>query len=349
MDVLIIYQYCTFGGVERVVLNRAQAFKTSDYNVHLSVGYLHDSGALKSFQDYISEHGLNNHLKAFLISNSTNLNYDAYDYIFIIDTPQVFGQIQNVDNVFIECHTSYIENRQYLGNIPENIQGIIVPSKSFRSLILDEFSQLPPVFVIPNPVPENFYSFDSHAEIYFVKRPITYFGRLDSWKNYDEALRIFSYFSNDPDKMFIIIGNGADDKKILKSLEKDGLLAKSLLRSGIEFDHATYLINLVKAHKGVFISPSKGESFGLSVAEFMCGGVPVLVSKIPAHEELLEDDEKFLYPLGDLQTAKKKITQIFQNWETYSVKMTEYAQKFRGHQFLKAWDEFINTNRRSED
>jgi len=342
MDVLIIYQFCTFGGVERVVLNRAEAYKKTNRDINLSVAYLHDSGALKSFQDYILAHDLNDLLSAFLITGRFFPELSRYDLIFVIDTPQVLDRLSNLDNVFIECHTPYINNRQYLRDIPKNIKGIIVPSKTFGDLIDREFIDLPPIYVLPNLVPDMFFETIPYSENeIFSKRPITYFARLDELKNFDEAARIFEFYSKDDEMMFIVIGNGADSDERLSHLKGKGLLAKSLLRGGIDFDKAPYLINLVKHHRGVFISPSKAESFGLSAAEFISGGVPVLLSDIPEHRALVESDERFLYPLGDIFTTKDKMDFLIKNWTDMSHQVGQFARKFHAQTFIAAWDQFI--------
>jgi len=342
MDVLIIYQFCTFGGVERVVLNRAEAFKKDNRDVNLSVAYLHDSGALQSFREYIHTHDLDDGLSANLISGNFLLELKRYDLIFVIDTPQVLGRLSTLQNVYIECHTPYIDNRQYLHNIPGNIKGVIVPSKSFGDLIHREFVDLPPIFVFPNLVPDMFFETvpQSTKEV-FTKRPLTYFARLDMLKNFDEAFRIFEYYGKNEDVMFIVIGNGADQDDCIEDLKKRGLLAKSILRGGIGFDKAPYLINLVKYHQGVFISPSKAESFGLSAAEFISGGVPVLLSDIPEHHALVENDEHFLYPLGEIIAGQQKMDFLLKNWVDMSHQVAEISTKFRAKTFLEAWDSFI--------
>ena len=343
MDVLIIYQFCTFGGVERVVLNRAKAFKNNHRDVNLTVGYLHDPGALGSFQAYILEHQLEKYLSALVISDDTYLGLDQYDYIFVIDTPQIFEKVKNNKNVYIECHTPYIENRQYLKDIPGNIQGIIVPSASFQSLILTEFQDLPPIHIIPNTVPEEFYADESGTEnLYFSQRPLTYFGRLDELKNFEEARKIFHLFNDNEDVFFIVIGNGANNIATNHSLEKNLLFEKSLLRNQIDFDKAPYLNKLVRQHRGVFISPSKAESFGLCAAEFISGGVPVLLSNIPEHCALVEDDQRFLYPLSDIESAKQKLDYLLNNWEKMSLQIKDYSKKFRDRVFINAWDKLIN-------
>ena len=344
MDVLIIYQFCSFGGVERVVLNRAKAFKKFNFDVNISVGYLHDIGALGSFQAYIQAHQLADRLEAFLFDEHSLTELDHYDYVLIIDTPQVLNQITTADNIYIECHTPYIENRQYLHDLPDHIRGIIFPSASFRTTIMKEFPDLPPVFVLPNPVPDEFYDQPFiFKEKIFAKRPITYFGRRDDLKNYAEAVKIFELFNADQDIMLIVIGSGVIQPTLIQSVAQIKMLSRALLRDRIDFDKAPYLINLVKQHRGIFISPSKGESFGLSAAEFMCGGVPVILSDIPEHRALVEDDERFIYPLGDLSTAQERMQAILQHWDAYSVDISNYAQKFKANTFLKAWDQLVST------
>ena len=345
MDVLIIYQFCTFGGVERVVLNRAEAFKKSNRDVNLSVAYLHDSGALKSFQEYIHHNDLDDRLSAFLITGNSFPELSRYDLVLVIDTPQVLDRLSNANNVYIECHTPYINNRQYLRNIPANIKGIIVPSQTFGDLIEREFDNLPPISVFPNTVPDVFFATVPQVEIEkFSRRPLAYFARLDELKNFDEVKRIFEFYSKDEQVMYIVIGNGADSDDCIETLKKRGLIAKSLIRSSIGFDKAPYLINLVKYHRGIFISPSKAESFGLSAAEFISGGVPVLLSDIPEHRALVENDERFLYPLGDIFSAKEKIDFLLENWADVNLKVEEISHKFHAQTFIAAWDLFVEGN-----
>ena len=338
MDVFVIYQFCTFGGVERVLLNRANAYKENNVDVKITAGYLMDSGALDSFMVYIKDHDLDDYLSAEILNDDSFNNLGNFNAIFVIDTPQVFDRISKASNVFIECHTHYTENRQYLKHIPSNINGIIVPSNSFKDLIQSEFPHLPPVFVLPNPIPKEFFKIESiPVEQYFKKRPIIYLGRLDELKNIKEALRLFDNFLNEEDIMFCIVGNGATQKENIHRLYKTRLLRKTLLRDQIGFDQVPYLIKLVKHHRGVYLSPSKGESFGLSVAEFMSGGVPVLLSDIAAHQELVENDKRFLYTLGDLQSAQNKLNLILRSWDEMADYVYTYANKFRDQRFIEAW------------
>ena len=345
MNILIIYQFCTFGGVERAILNRARTFRKYHQNVHISVGYLRDYGALGSFQTYIHANRLDDCLSAFLIQEHAMPDLSLYDFVFNIDTPQIFNRTRHVRNMFVECHTPTFKNRQYLKALPKNIRGILVPSKAFEAILAEEFEELPPIFVLPNPVTEDFFYIPSSVQerIYFAA-PLAYLARVDDeLKNFSEAARIFELFVHDKNIMFAVVGRGAGAVHLLSSLESRKILGKTFLRSQIDFDAAPAFVRMIKNHRGMFISSSKGESFGLSAAEFISAGVPVLLSDIGPHKELVNSDEKFIYPLGDIHSAKDKIIKILNQWDEASKTMESYGQKFHGDSFIAAWQEFLDT------
>jgi glycosyltransferase involved in cell wall biosynthesis len=347
VDVLVIYQLCSFGGVERAILNRARTFRKYQQNVKISVGYLHDYGALASFQAYIHANQLDDCLSAFLIDEDAFPDLDQYHVVLNIDTPQIFERTLHAGNLFVECHTPTVKNRQYLGALPENIRGILVPSEAFKSILAGEFQQLPPIFVMPNPVTQDFFDlpFSAEERIYFAA-PLAYLARVDDeLKNFSEAADIFELFANDENMMFAVVGRGAEAADLLGDLEKRGIIGKTFLRNQMDFDAVPGFVGMIKNHRGVFISPSKGESFGLSAAEFMSAGVPVLLSDIAPHQELVNGDERFIYPLGDIYSAREKIIKILDHWEEASKSMVSYSQKFNGLSFMTAWQEFLDAQR----
>jgi glycosyltransferase involved in cell wall biosynthesis len=344
MNILIIYQFCTFGGVERAILNRAKTFNKYRQNVNIAVGYLRDDGALESFQTYIHINKLDDCLSAFLVQKNTIPDLAHYDFVFNIDTPRFFKHTLHADNLFIECHTSAFKYRQYLRTLPENVRGILVPSNAFKSVLLEEFQHLPPVFVLPNPITEDFFDIPSLADDrIFPTRPLAYLARVDDeLKNFSETASIFELFANDESIMFAVVGRGVEDAHLLSSLENKKIIGKSFLRDQIAFDAAPDYVKMIKNHRGMFISSSKVESFGLSAAEFISAGVPVLLSDIPPHRELVNGDENFLYPVGDINSAKNKVIRTLNQWDEASKAMKSYRQKFHGESFITAWQEFLD-------
>ena len=340
MDVLVIYQFCTFGGVERLLLNRASAFKKHHLNVVIHIGYLSDNGALNSFKNYIFKNHLQEIIKPFLISKISTINNSHFDLTLLIDTPKIVDRLSSSHNLFIECHTPYVENRQYLSNLPDTIRGVIVPSVAFKTIIQEEYPNLKLPIVIPNPIPEEFYIQDINST-HFLKRPLVYVARLDEIKNFSEAVEIFDLIKIRTDIIFIVIGEGSTEENIFSRFRRLGLIENSILRDTIEFSQVSRLIGMVRKSNVIFISPSKGESFGLSAAEFICGGVPVLLTSIPAHRSLVDDNEQFLYEPGDISSAKMKIEYTLENWVGMSNKILKLGEKFRDNHFIDSWNNFI--------
>ena len=59
----------------------------------------------------------------------------------------------------------------------------------------------------------------------------------------------------------------------------------------------------------------KDESFGLSAAEAISSLVPVVLSNIKTHIELVKGYEKNLtYPLGDNRSLSERIESVFDNY-----------------------------------
>lgn len=344
MDILLIYQYCTFGGVERVILNRAEVFKEYGFDIRISVGYLYDSGALLAFRRYVHNHHLDEILIPFLIPSYDSIGWKNYDLVLVIDTPQILQEIKDLGNVCVECHTSYKENQQYLRNVPDGVRAILVPSASFKLLLQQEYPVLPKIYVIPNPVAYDFFESLSLSEhkMLLPRRPLSYIGRLDKLKNIEEVLNIFNFFKDIEEIMYVLIGHGVSDKKFIIDLKEKGLISKTFLRDQIDFDDVPSLVNFTMQHKGIYLSASTGESFGLGPAEFMSGGVPVLLSDIPAHRELVDNDDNFLYNLGDVTMAKEKILNILHHWDKMSTVIQVYSMKFAAEVFLEAWLSFLN-------
>lgn len=343
MEVLVIYQFCSFGGVERVILNRAKALKKNGQSAHITVCYLKDYGALQSFQEYIRQNSLSELVSAFLLDAATLLDVKKYDLVLNIDTPQLFEQTRDARNLFVECHTPYTPNRQYLRKLPPNVDGILVPTFAFKNILLDEFVNLPPITVMPNPVSEEFFSIPFETNTIYPMRPLAYLARLDELKNYAEALDVFELFSEDESVMFAIVGRAIilSQRRLLTLLRRKGIVGKTFVRHEIGFEAVPDFIRLIKSHRGIFISPSLGESFGLSAAEFMSAGVPVVLSNNSVHRELVNEDERFLYKTGDAASAKDKVTKILADWEGASDRVSGYAKKFSGEAFLSSWLELV--------
>ena len=94
----------------------------------------------------------------------------------------------------------------------------------------------------------------------------------------------------------------------------------------------------MRQKRAVYVSCSKGESFGLSVAEVMTAGLPVILSDIPAHSALVSNRAKFLYPLGNLRELTNKMATAALQYDELASECANLSREFSEEVFLADWE-----------
>ncbi|KAJ8743062.1 glycosyltransferase [Aeromonas veronii] len=85
-----------------------------------------------------------------------------------------------------------------------------------------------------------------------------------------------------------------------------------------------------------------GESFGLSAAEAICMGIPVVLSDIDAHKELVGDySDEFTYNLGDSTDLSLKLASVADNYIQAYEKMLLLRNTFSSDKFMLDWQEIM--------
>lgn len=105
-------------------------------------------------------------------------------------------------------------------------------------------------------------------------------GSLISRKNPISVIKEFNKFNIDGKSSLIILGDGFLKEECI-SLLNDNILFKGNVSNVVEFLFAS----------DFFISLSKSEGLPNTVMEALAAGLPVLLSDIPSHKEILEIDE----------------------------------------------------------
>ncbi|MUG47199.1 glycosyltransferase [Paenibacillus woosongensis] len=338
--ILNVYKWATMGGVERVFLNRAHAFKNAGLNVKYDVHFLYDSGGITRFQNYIESNNLEDHIE--LVSQ---LEADKYDVILSVDTPEIFDYTNNYSKVFLECHTSYKDNRSYIRRLPYNLGGIIVPSNFFAEELKKELPGYlkDKIYKLSNFTVESTPSLKLNNLIYG-KTPLLYLGRLDKLKNIEEILQILAdYLETFGDDFILILAGPIIEHEISlqELLIKYDVVNRVVYLPPIDFEYVNKIFQMIVLHKGIFISSSKSETFGLSCAEAIYNNIPTLLSSITAHEELVNNDSRFLYRLGNIKEASQKLHSIQQNYSEYKHQLKKLQYNFSDKQFLKDWISLI--------
>jgi glycosyltransferase involved in cell wall biosynthesis len=333
--ILYIYPWATLGGVERVLLNRAIAFKNHRLEVRQDVHFLHRTDACRIFEQSIEKLGISGFLG--IVDKS---DFSDYDCISVIDAPEVFGSIDDHHVVFVECHTPYPENRTYLKKLPSSIKGVIVPSDYFgdqiRAEVPDAFRNR--IFRLRNCVPDAESEFDGESpRAYFNKIPIAYVGRADYNKNTAEIVQVFAELRKrvGDNFMLLIAGPVVPGIDLVAIAKKHRVLDRFVLLPPMPFQNVSGLLNLIRVNKGIFFSASKGESFGLSVVEAMTHHLPMVLSDRHAH--LVGDASNFLYKLGSVDSAILCIENILNDYESAVNGVIELGSRYSEHSFIEDW------------
>jgi glycosyltransferase involved in cell wall biosynthesis len=350
MRLLVVYGPCSVGGVERVILNRVEAFRSAGMHIAIDMVFLEDLGGFEPFRRYIQSLQLTNFIKIDLLNGDFpgQYRFEEYDMVFNIDTPSLFPHFERCPNFYVECHTAYKKSRAYLKTLPKNVKAIIVPSRVFGEEIRPDVPASLDIVVLPNSISQMFFDKNPKKEkVIFGKKPLAYMARFDDLKNIKEALNIFELLKARDDLMFVMVGRGLEesptDEGFATKLKNSGLLGRSFLRSWIPYDRVTDFFGILRAHKGVFLSPSKGESYGITVAESISSGVPAVVSDIPPHRELLGSNVDFLYQLGNIREARDKIESILNDWDGFSRKIQQYQEPLKYASFIEGWRHLVSS------
>lgn len=338
--VCFVYPWATLGGVERVLLNRLLAFKAMPSPPDVDIVFLHDSGGAAPFIDVIREF----EVRARVIV-SHDLPFDGqYDVVFCIDCPQAFSMCERRGFRYVaECHTSYVENRQYLKELPGSCELVISPSHLFAERLMAEVGGAGrEVMLLRNFVPWDVTSsVDGFAFPKWLRKPVLFLGRLDRLKNPLELLDAFEHLERvyPGGYMCVFCGPASKEIDMHKEIERRRLSSKVLLLPPVPFGAVWSLMGMVRESGGLFVSPSRGESFGLSVAEAISCGLPVVLSDIPEHRWLVDEYNQLLvYNLNDSRMLADRIVEVFNDYSEVSGKMLHLRENFSSRVFLGDWE-----------
>jgi glycosyltransferase involved in cell wall biosynthesis len=305
---LFICPWCTLGGVERSLLNRALALKEAGSDQQFFVRFLHGGPDLDRFQTAIEALSLSDRMK---LDQGEAESFDRY---VIVDCPDGLTLIPPQADVYVECHTTYPDSKQYLRDLPPFVRAVISPSDQFSAEIRPLVPAQIPVRTLWNHVPkvkqEALRKLGTEPSFTFF-----HYGRMDFWKNDAEVIATFAELArNEPRATFILCGDNLGEERYFRYLSDAGLIGRCRLMPSISFeDVGAFLRQMVEA-RAVFISSSRGESFGLAAAEAMSHGIPVLLSDVRGHRALVRSHEDFLYPLYDTSSAAQKLLLLSRAW-----------------------------------
>ena len=333
------YPWATFGGCERVFINRAMAFKRHLPGVQLDFLFLSDGGGVKSFCAALKKYRLER------VASVVQSLGSSYEVVSLVDCPQLFTKLNSSGQRYIvECHTGYAENRQYLSSLSRKCSAVATPSSRFCNLIRGEFRSLPAsIFELTNFVPWDIEEYQPHEDIAlpgWTRKPILFLGRMDKLKDPIALLDAFQIIERrrQGEFMLLLCGPKSIEINIEREIASRGLGGMTVLMPPIPFHAASSLMESVRRAGGIFVSPSRMESFGLSAAEAISGLLPPLLSDLDAHSDLIGDfGELFTFPLGDINAFATCIEYLLDNHSVNENLLRKLRGNFSAERFIKDW------------
>jgi len=333
------YYWATSGGVERVFLNRAEALLRQYPKLEIELYFYDDCGGVALIDRYSKARNLSDRLRVVRKFDSSR-----YEVVFVVDTPQLLADYPSVeDKMIMECHTPYAENRTYLREWQNRIKTLVVPSSGFLPVVEGECPGLRgKIKVVRNFVP-HLPPMDRTLSLPAWRAPLfLYFARIDELKNFVEFVEGISsarqYCARGKEPLGIVCGQMLPGYPLLEVIEKNQVRGSIAVLPPVPFETSHVLMQMLRQKKTVFVSPSKGESFGLSAAEAMTAGLPVILSDIPPHAALVSNRTKFLYPLGNVRELAMKMAAFAEHYDELAAECVELSREFSEEAFLADWE-----------
>jgi glycosyltransferase involved in cell wall biosynthesis len=335
--VCFAYYLASSGGVERVFLNRGEALLRRYPNLEVELYFHNDMGGVQLIERYVKARKLGDRLRV-----TQRLKSSLYDVIFVVDSPQLLADNPSVETKMImECHTAYEDARKYLVEWQNRIRKLVVPSSGFIPVVERECPALRgKVKVLRNFVP-NLPALDRPLSLPAWRAPLfLYFSRFDELKNFSEFVAGISsarqYSRDEP--LGLACGQILPFYPPQAVIDNHAVRGSVIVLPPVPFENSHILMQMVRQKKGVFVSCSKGESFGLSAAEAMIAGLPVILSDIPAHAALVSHRKKFLYSLGDVRQLALRMAGAIDHYDELAVECAELSREFSEETFLSDWE-----------
>jgi glycosyltransferase involved in cell wall biosynthesis len=320
MRVLFVYKLLTMGGVETVLRARLEGLPRHGIDAH--AWFLFDGPGRIIFEDLPSK----------VHVGSTGLFRDyitqkSFDLISSIDTEEIFPLLRRFrepPKLVLEVHTPYVENLEYLKLLADlPISAYFVPSEYQSGILRKRVGDDAEIRVIPNPLGENF---EKRIDDFKPRPPnpvIAWVGRLDDLKNWSEFIEIARLVKQeDPAVEFWIVGrSGGEDisQDLFHRARKAEVLDHLRWYRGLPYENMPRLLDAVRSSGGIVVSTSRGDSFGMTVAEAMARACAVLVpSKGPFGEFVQDGQHGFMYELGQIKEAASKIARLMKEKELRS-------------------------------
>ena len=311
MKVLFVYKFLTVGGVETVLRARLDALPAHGIDGH--AWFFHDLGGRSVFR------GCEERIRVGSPAQlAAGLAGSSYDLVTTFDSPELFTDLALPAglSVVVECHSPYVENLGYLGDLrsPPVVE-IWVPTDFQRGVVAARCRVPLPIEVLPNPIRQAFLDPVRPFPAPPSRPVVAWVGRMDELKNWRGFLELGRELlaRGFPGELWMA-GKPVEPAvagEIRRLASEQGILPRLRWFRELPHEHLPAWIDAVRDSGGVVVSTSRGDAFGMTVAEAMARQCAVAAPAMGPFPEFVTDGETGLLLTPDKPAdAAKRLLEL---------------------------------------
>ena len=261
---------------------------------------------------------LQEHWFSYILSRVTNP-------ILLLDSPHIFPIIRSSlnktdkniltlhsnifktpDDIYSDINSEHVELMDSIGEFDEVVTSTRMQADDLRSIYVNKsFTPIPQIVLRPE-------NRNLSSTIVRDNNRLIYIGRLEPSKQIPELLEaLVPLFLSRPNVQFHIFGEGSQKAKIESRIRKLNLIQNVFLR-GITHDSDKEF-----ARSNISVLPTKLEGFGLTIAESMLAGTPVVAfdCRYGPSDMIMDGISGRLIPNQHFPSLYRAVNDLFENQE----------------------------------
>jgi glycosyltransferase involved in cell wall biosynthesis len=333
VKVLFVYKYLTLGGVEAVLRARLDGLAPAGIEAH--AWFFHDYGGRSIF------HGREDRLHVGPVEACLRFaRREGFDLLSSIDSEEVLPGFAGAaerprrPRLIMECHSAYLANIGYLrGLAAYRPAAVFTPSEGQARLVQERLGQGShgidridridrsngtaeiEVRVVPNPLRQEFVAEPSPFPAPPPRPVIAWIGRLDDHKNWAGFVEIAGLLARrGVDHEAWIIGKPVEADgaaRLLGKAREEKVLRRLRWFGALPHGRIPTFLDAVRDSGGAVVSTSRGESFGLTIAEAMARRCAVAAPDQSPFPELVERGKTgSLFLPGSADSAADRLQEL---------------------------------------
>lgn len=316
MKLLLVYQICSFGGVETVLRNRAVGLRALGHEVRIAL--LEDLGGGSVFDglDDVEIEPGEGRLRTWLADESLEV-------VAAIDTPSLYPLVAKSGfrgRLVTEVHSNNFANMGYLESVgASGSSRLLFPSLFQAELVASRYPAVSAsdlaFSVVPNPVDTELFRFvppepAPTAPVY------AWVGRLEDQKNWRHFVEVAGGVARRRSQAtFLLVGGIAAPDVVKTELRErvsvEGLLGRFRWLPALAYGRMPALYSAVAASGGCLVPTSSFEPFGMTALEAMACRCPVVTARTGGLAELVSDGGTGLcFDVGDTDAAVEQVLRV---------------------------------------